>query len=105
MANDLNGSPLKIDTPGTVYAGRAYVKKMVWQEPAAAAEDLLVLDSNGRTLWDENSHAGGTGISIEQDIDGLCDGIYVKTIDSGVLYIYYMDPVINDGIFRGVFNV
>jgi len=87
--NDLDGSPFKIDTAGVIYVGQIFVTKMVWQEPAAAAEDMVVLDSTGRTLWDENSYAGGTGISIEQDINQLCNGIEVDVIDSGMLYIYF----------------
>jgi hypothetical protein len=87
--NDLNGSPFKIDTAGVIYTGPIFVTKMVWQEPAAAAEDLVVLDSDVRTLWDENSYAGGIGISIEQDINQICNGIEVDVIDSGTLYIYF----------------
>ena len=89
MPNDLNGSPLKVDTAGVVYTGNIFVNQMVWQEPAAAEDDLVVLDANGRTLWDENAYIGGTGVSIEQDINQICEGITVNTIDSGTLYIYY----------------
>jgi hypothetical protein len=89
MANDLDGSPLKVDTAGVVWEDRISIKQMVWQEPDAAGEDLVVKDSNGRILWDENAHAGGTGISIEQDIGHPVNGVNVETIDSGVLYIYY----------------
>lgn len=89
MANDLTGSPFKVDTPGVIFTGPVFVNQMVWQEPAAAAEDLVVLDASGRTLWDENAYSGGTGVSIEQDINIICNGITVNTIDSGTLYIYY----------------
>ena len=89
MANDLNGSPLKVDTAGVIYVCNIFVTQMVWQEPAAAEDDLVVLDANGRTLWDENAYIGGAGVSIEQDINHICEGITVDTIDSGTLYIYY----------------
>ena len=72
-----------------IYVGNVFVTQMVWQEPAAAEDDLVVLDANGRTLWDENAYIGGMGISIEQDINHICEGITVDTIDSGTLYIYY----------------
>lgn len=88
MPNDLNGSPLKVDTAGVVYKGTLFVSQMVWQEPAAAEDDLVVLDANGRTLWDENAYIGGKGVSIKQKINHFCDGITVDTIDSGTLYIY-----------------
>lgn len=89
MANDLKGSPFKIDTAGVIFAGPIFITQMVWQEPAAAEDDLVVLDANGRTLWDENAYIGGAGVSIEQDINHPCKGITVDTIDSGTLYIYY----------------
>ena len=89
MPNDLNGSPLKVDTAGVVYKGTLFVSQMVWQEPAAAEDDLVVLDANGRTLWDENAYIGGTGVSIEQDINQNCEGITIDTIASGTLFIYF----------------
>ena len=89
MPNDLGGSPYKIDTAAVIFTRKLRVKQMVWQEPAAAGEDLVVSDANGRTLWDENAYTGGTGISIEQDFNIICDGITVDTIDSGTLYIYF----------------
>ena len=89
MANDLAGSPYKIDTAGFVTNRLLTVLQIVWQEPSAAGQNLLVLDSNGRILWEETTLAGGTGVSIEQDINTRCDGIDVPTIDSGTLYIYW----------------
>jgi len=89
MANDLKGSPYKIDTPGVITTDKIFVNQMVWQEPAAAEDDLVVSDANARTLWDENAYIGGTGVSIEQDINHFCDGITVDTIDSGILFIYF----------------
>ena len=89
MANDLTDSPLKIDTAATVLAGSFFIPRMVWQEPSAAGEDLIVNDSAGRTLWDENAYTGGTGISIEQVLNQICNGVVVHTIDSGTLFIYY----------------
>ena len=89
MANDLKGSPYKIDTAAVITTGLIYIKKMVWQEPSAAAEDLTILDNGGRTIWDENALAGGAGVSIEQDINQKCDGLNVSVIDSGTLYVYF----------------
>lgn len=89
MSNNLTGNPYIVDTAGIISSAPVFVKRMVWQEPAAAAEDLTVKDSEGKVLWDENSHAGGTGISIEQEMEIDCNGITVETIDSGMLYIYY----------------
>ena len=89
MSNDLTDSPYKIDTAAVITTEDRMVKKMVWQEPAAAADDLVISDANGRTLWDENAYTGGTGISIEQDINQVCHGITVDIIDSGTLFIYF----------------
>ena len=89
MPNDLEKSPYKVTDAAVVTTEKIFVKQMVWQEPGAAADDLLVLDSGGRTLWDENAYVGGTGISIEQDINHFCYGINVSVIDSGTLYIYF----------------
>ena len=89
MANDLNGSPYKIDTAGVIIINSIFVNRMVWKRPAAAGDNLVVLDSNGRTLWDENAYIGGTGVSIEQDINQNCEGITIDTIASGTLFIYY----------------
>jgi hypothetical protein len=89
MANDLTGSPYKIDTAGVITTDKIFVNQMVWQEPAAAEDDLVVSDANARTLWDENAYIGGNGVSIEQDINHFCDGITVDTIDSGILFIYF----------------
>ena len=88
MANDLAGNPYKVDTAVVVTTASVKVLQMVWQEPSAAGQDLIILDSNGRTLWDENSLFGGTGVSIEQDLNIMCNGLNVSVIDSGTLYIY-----------------
>lgn len=89
MANDLGASPYKVDTAAVITTNSVFVKQMVWQEPSAAAQDLTVLDSDGRILWDENALAGGVGVSIEQDINQMCNGLNVSVIDSGTLYIYF----------------
>jgi len=94
MANDLDDSPFKIDTPGTIYTGRLKINEMVWKGPDRADENLVVTDSNGRTLWDETSLEGGRGISYRQPFNQQCDGIAVITIDSGVLYIYCSNFII-----------
>ena len=88
MANDLAGNPYKVDTAVVVTNDSVKVLQMVWQEPSAAGQDLTVLDNNGRTLWDENSISGGTGVSVEQDFNIMCSGLNVSVIDSGTLYIY-----------------
>ena len=89
MANDLLGSPYKIDTAGVITIDNIFVNQMVWQEPGAAEDDLVVSDSDARTLWDENAYAGGNGVSITRDINQICHGITVDTIDSGTLFIYF----------------
>ena len=93
MANDLGGSPFKIDTAGVITTEDIKINLFVWQEPSAAGQDLTILDNGGRTLWDENSLSGGTGVSIEQEIkqDKPCRGLNVSVIDSGTLYVYFDD--------------
>jgi len=89
MANNLGGSPYLIDTAAIITTRPIFIRQMVWQEPSAAAQDLTVLDKGGRVLWDENALAGGVGVSIEQDINQMCNGLNVSVIDSGTLYVYF----------------
>jgi len=85
----ITNSPYEVTTATVLTTKPIYVRQIVWQEPSAAAEDLTILDKNGRTIWDENALAGGAGVSIEQDINQWCDGLNVSVIDSGTAWIYH----------------
>ena len=87
MANDLDGNPYKIDTAGVITTNSIFVRRMVWRKPTATEDKLVILDSNGRILWDQNAYACGAGISIKRDINCVCNGIKIDTIDSGIVFI------------------
>ena len=98
MANDLADNPYKIDTAGVITPHKMFISQMVWRKPAEAEDKLVILDSNGRILWNKNAYIGGKGVSIKQDINHFCNGITVDTIDSGTLYIHLRQKKETKGI-------
>lgn len=90
MANTMTGNIWKIDTAASLRTNPLYVYKM-WWTPAAAGDDISILDAGGNTIWGYKTIAGETTQTIVIDWPGspaVLNGINVATLDSGTLYIH-----------------
>jgi len=93
MANDLTGRVHTVDIAAVVTTGPVWITKMIWDEPAAAADDLTVKDGAGDEIWDLDARNYGNGVqevwNSTESGGSFFSGLNVSVIDSGTLYIYY----------------
>ncbi len=96
MANDVTGSPWRIDTQSAtaITTDMIRVSKFRWVSPAAIAGHLCVVkNAAGKIVWrsvaaggnfiDDSSHDGHGPV-------GNVKGLIVDDLDSGVLDVYLL---------------
>ena len=93
MSNDLTGQIWAVDTAfsaGEIAAhkGPIRVMRMEWN-PAAAANDLTIIDNSSHIIWDVDAIAAApAGKEVYDQSEGIVfNGINVSVIDGGTLYI------------------
>lgn len=104
LTQDKTGKVWKITgttaSPGEqVHEGPIWIKKIVWQEPGTAADDLTINEGflasgskpayGGDTIVDYNVVAAGTGIDYTfVDFNNPYNGLVIDTMDSGTVWIH-----------------
>lgn len=97
MGNSYHSNMWLLDTAGAIWSyttkGPIKLRKLVWH-PAAAADQLLVSETDGGVIWQpENALAGGAaGVqSIDFGDDGeWYDGFTLTTLTAGgKLHVYF----------------
>jgi hypothetical protein len=84
MANDTSGVTWFIDTPGTIWTQRVYIKSILWNSPTAGAT-LLITDIQGRDLV--NTVANAADPMFEFSTQTWQNGFVVVTMSSGTLQV------------------
>lgn len=89
MANSSNGNPWALDTAGAIRTTPVKVRKMIYK-PAAAANDLTVIDNSSVTKWDVDALAAAPAgqESIDYGDGEWFDGFNLSVIDGGTLYVH-----------------
>lgn len=86
MANNILGNPLILDETGLVLDRLVGIKKIVFFNPTAAGDDLIVEDKNGKIIAKMKAEAdGGSQIHL---VEQKFNGIVIDTIDSGECHIW-----------------
>lgn len=91
-ANDITGTPWKIDTAGSslIVTGDVYITCVKWVSPSSSAADQVVIqNSSSRTIWAEV--APGAQFSSQECFPTplvFTGGLKVTTLGSGTVYLY-----------------
>lgn len=84
MANDISGVTWFIDTVGTIFKQRVYIRSILWNKPAAGAT-LVITDMQGRNLV--NTIANAQDPMFEFGTQTWQNGFVVVTMSSGTLQV------------------
>lgn len=84
MANNISGVTWFIDTVGTIFTQRVYIKSILWNKPAAGAT-LVITDMQGRNLV--NTIANTNDPMFEFSSQTWQNGFVVVTMSSGTLQV------------------
>jgi hypothetical protein len=89
-ANDLSRSPLLIDTatPAPIFTSGVRISALRWVNVAAAGHKLVLVDSNGRKVFEATCPTGATEFELALPLS-TNRGLSVLQIDSGLLYLSY----------------
>jgi hypothetical protein len=85
MANNQSANPWFLDTVGFSYAGRVYIKELIWNKPTAGAT-LIVLDGKGNTILNTVANANDPMFSF--GTLGWVNGFNITTMSSGDLSVF-----------------
>ena len=84
MPNDISGVTWFIDTVGTIFTQRVYIKSILWNMPIAG-DALVITDIQGRDLI--NTVANAADPMFEFSAQTWQNGFVVVTMASGTLQV------------------
>lgn len=84
MANDISGVTWFLDTTGTIWKQRVYIKSIIWNKPTAGAT-LVITDMQGRNLV--NTVANASDPMFEFGTQTWQNGFVLVTMSSGTLQV------------------
>jgi hypothetical protein len=84
MPNNISGVTWFIDTVGTIFTQRVYIKSILWNKPTAGAV-LIITDMQGRDLI--NTVANAADPMFEFSTQTWQNGFVVVQMDSGTLQV------------------
>jgi hypothetical protein len=84
MPNDVSGVTWFVDTVGTVWNQRVYIKSILWNKPTAGAA-LVITDMQGRDLI--NTVANASDPMFEFSTQTWQNGFVLVTLGSGTLQV------------------
>ena len=105
MSNVTSGSPLKLDTAVANWAALNLpnsialdVRQLYWEGSALAGDTVQITDADGLVLWEATAEAAaanpGNTLTFYFQPRSLMltknQGWFLKTIDSGVLWVYFV---------------
>ena len=87
-ANDVQRSPWLIDTATTtpIVTGQIRISSLRWVGVTTAGHKLILVDRNGRKLFETTAPAGGSEYELPLPVTSNT-GVSVQQIDSGLLYV------------------
>ena len=85
MANNISANPWYVDTAGTIWTGKIYIKELLWNKPTAGTS-LIILDQNGNTII--NTVANAQDPMFTFGTLGWVNGMVLSTLGSGTLSIF-----------------
>lgn len=84
MANDVSGVTWYLDTPGTIWPYRVYIRQILWNSPAAG-NALVIKDVQGRFLI--NTVANSADPMFEFSCQTWQNGFVLTTLAGGTLQV------------------
>jgi hypothetical protein len=85
MANNISANPWYLDTVGSIWHGRVYLKNIIWNKPTAGTA-LIILDDNGNTII--NTVANTNDPMFDFGNLGWVNGFNLTTLASGTLSVF-----------------
>lgn len=85
MANNVTANPWFLDTVGTIWPGKVYIKELLWGKPTAGSA-LLITDINGNDIINTNANASDPSQSF--GTLGWVNGFVVVTLATGNLSVF-----------------
>lgn len=85
MANNIGANPWYLDTVGTIWPGKVYIKELIWNKPTAG-DALVIKDINGNTII--NTVANANDPMFAFGALSWVNGFVVVTLASGTLSVF-----------------
>ena len=87
MANVITGRIWKLDTvsTGLIWIGQVKIKNVYWYNPTNIADTFELKDAVGRTILIGKAEAANG--SQQFLLEGWFNGVELKTLTSGVIYL------------------
>lgn len=88
MANQLSANPFKLDTVGTVFAGKIKIVAVEWNEPTDQGDALILNDIDGNNIINTLAEADGQS-QFRRLTPAWYNGLVLATLTSGTVLVHF----------------